>query len=70
MWSPSGAAIGAQTEKPAERALPAGQTKTLSAALPRFSYFMQTHLLFSTGFKAPNALGSPQYLAPVAHTMR
>ena len=31
---------------------------------------MPTHLLFSMGFSAPKTLGMPQYLAPVAHTMR
>ena len=29
-----------------------------------------THLLFSMGLSAPKALGKPQYLAPVAQTMR
>ena len=48
----------------------AGKTKTIHAALPLFSHFMPTHLLFSTGLSAPKALGSPQYLAPVAQTMR
>ena len=38
-----------------------GQTNTENrAALPRPRYFMAHHLLLSTGFNAPKALGSSQ----------
>ncbi len=49
---------------------PRRPNENLDAALPRILYFMPTHLLFSIGFNAPKALGKPQYLAPVAQTIR
>ena len=65
------ARLGVEEEKSRRRdQAPRRPNENLHAALPRVSHFMPTHLLFSIGFKAPNAFGSPQYLAPVAHTMR
>ena len=59
------------TEKPTgEQCSPSAKRKPYRGAAAVSVYFMPSHLLFSMGFKAPNAFGSPQYLAPVAHTMR
>ena len=59
-----------KTKKPTERPSSPSAKRKPQCGLAAIRYFMPTHLLFSIGFKAPNALGSPQYLAPVAHTMR
>jgi len=62
---------GRRAKKPTAGIAPAvGQTKTLPCGPAALRYFMPTHLLFSIGFNAPKAFGSPQYLAPVAQVMR
>ena len=59
------------SKRPTEGLPPVGLAKTdVQAALPLVNYLKPSHLLSSIGFNAPKALGSPQYLAPVAHTMR
>ena len=62
----------AQKEKPTGT-LPVGQTKTLSAALPRFPYTIVSSLLSvceSSASALRNTLGSPQCLAPAEQVSR
>ena len=57
-------------KKPTAGSLPPSAKRKTFCGPAAIRHLGATHLLFSIGLSAPKALGKPQYLAPVAQTMR